>query len=544
MFQIAAICRREPRPLDASRPFASWIRFATASIALCANSAIALQFQEINSLAAPIVPAQLVLAPAHGKLLFRSSALIAVLNTQTAAVTLRLPTKTFTDMALAPSGHFVFAADYGGDNYGYEPHVDNSLVHRLDLAGGLWEVNSAAIAGHVQVINDSQFLLKSLDQWVTFTNNLWSVGGAAIPINTSSGEYFEPGYYPSVYDGEFRYDAGTGRLVHGNMGSSSHELQAFKLLNNDFFKLESSGIYGSADAYGGTLAMATDGSAFYFGKLKVDPLDVTHNVKVFPELIYAATGDVALGNGKYYDARTGVLLGTLGFSTTIYSLNPNGQEFWAYDAVQNRVRHFVAIATPPPVGTCSLLNHPFSVNVTGAAGGNATSPARAGQTEFNPAPGNSLIGMDIEDKTIRLFNNSASTSATFPGVTTYTAALGAGSPLSITGVSVTINGVSGFSPASVSFTGKSVTFTLTGSTWHAGDSAEVAVQTNCEPCSLDIDGDGNLDALTDGLLMLRAMFGLTGTAVTNSAVAPGASRANWAAIRPLLNNICGGNFAP
>ena len=35
---------------------------------------------------------------------------------------------------------------------------------------------------------------------------------------------------------------------------------------------------------------------------------------------------------------------------------------------------------------------------------------------------------------------------------------------------------------------------------------------------LDVDGDGNTDALTDGLLVLRAMFGLTGEALTNGAV--------------------------
>ena len=39
--------------------------------------------------------------------------------------------------------------------------------------------------------------------------------------------------------------------------------------------------------------------------------------------------------------------------------------------------------------------------------------------------------------------------------------------------------------------------------------------------TLDIDGNQQADALTDGLLLLRYMFGLTGTAVTNGAIAPG-----------------------
>lgn len=63
-------------------------------------------------------------------------------------------------------------------------------------------------------------------------------------------------------------------------------------------------------------------------------------------------------------------------------------------------------------------------------------------------------------------------------------------------------------------------------------------------CTLDVDGDGAQDALTDGLIMIRALFGLTGTAVTNNAVAIGAPRANWAQIRPYLNGNCGASFAP
>jgi hypothetical protein len=37
--------------------------------------------------------------------------------------------------------------------------------------------------------------------------------------------------------------------------------------------------------------------------------------------------------------------------------------------------------------------------------------------------------------------------------------------------------------------------------------------------NLDIDGNGRFDALTDGLLVLRSMFGLTGTSLISGAVA-------------------------
>lgn len=63
-------------------------------------------------------------------------------------------------------------------------------------------------------------------------------------------------------------------------------------------------------------------------------------------------------------------------------------------------------------------------------------------------------------------------------------------------------------------------------------------------CSMDIDGDGLVQATTDGLMLARAMFGLTGTAVTNGAIGAGASRNTWSAIRNFLNTRCGHNFAP
>jgi hypothetical protein len=63
-------------------------------------------------------------------------------------------------------------------------------------------------------------------------------------------------------------------------------------------------------------------------------------------------------------------------------------------------------------------------------------------------------------------------------------------------------------------------------------------------CTLDVDGNSKIDALSDGLMLIRAMFGLTGTSVTNNAVGLGASRNTWALLQPWLNGNCGSSFAP
>jgi hypothetical protein len=93
--------------------------------------------------------------------------------------------------------------------------------------------------------------------------------------------------------------------------------------------------------------------------------------------------------------------------------------------------------------------------------------------------------------------------------------------------------------------GSGTSYAATGSaTFPMGSTAIVlSAKWLSTPCSLDVDGNSAVDALTDGLLLMRAMFGLTGSAVTQGAVAGNGTRKDWASIRGFLNNQCGGNFA-
>lgn len=240
---------------------------------------------------------------------------------------------------MSPSGRYVYAADYGGENIGYGTPRNPSYVHRYDTQTNAWQTQTAYIAGGIAVVNDNQFVLKSNDQWVTLSNDAWGSGSAVTTLGTG---------YASLYRGDIVYDRTTGRLIHGNSGLSSQELQALKIVGNNFVMQEGSGTYGSAQGYGGTLVLANDSSALYYGRLQVDPLDVSHNLKVFGENIYAATGDLAFGNGTYYDAHTGQLLGSLGFHSTVYGLEQTGNNFWAFDSDSNTLRYFSTAPVPVP----------------------------------------------------------------------------------------------------------------------------------------------------------------------------------------------------
>jgi hypothetical protein len=54
---------------------------------------------------------------------------------------------------------------------------------------------------------------------------------------------------------------------------------------------------------------------------------------------------------------------------------------------------------------------------------------------------------------------------------------------------------------------------------------------------LDVDGDGSVAALQDGILTVRYEFGFTGTSLTDGAVGTGCTRCNAAAISAFLDNL-------
>ena len=54
---------------------------------------------------------------------------------------------------------------------------------------------------------------------------------------------------------------------------------------------------------------------------------------------------------------------------------------------------------------------------------------------------------------------------------------------------------------------------------------------------LDVDASGEVDALTDGLLLLRSMFGLTDNALANGVVAPTAAVGEPEAINSYITSI-------
>jgi len=77
--------------------------------------------------------------------------------------------------------------------------------------------------------------------------------------------------------------------------------------------------------------------------------------------------------------------------------------------------------------------------------------------------------------------------------------------------------------------------TASGASRTTGSAVSTFLASTTCPSMLDADGNGTRDALTDGILIARYLFGYTGTALTSGAIGSGASRTGGAAVVGFLD---------
>ena len=86
------------------------------------------------------------------------------------------------------------------------------------------------------------------------------------------------------------------------------------------------------------------------------------------------------------------------------------------------------------------------------------------------------------------------------------------------------------------FSGAQLTDGAIGSGATRPDSASIIAYLDGCPAMLDVDGNGSAGALTDGVLIVRYLFGFTGAQLTDGAVGPGCTRCDAASIIAFLNS--------
>jgi hypothetical protein len=237
----------------------------------------------------------------------------------------------FTDMSLAPDQGALFVADYGGTRVGYGTPIKPSHVHRFDPVARRWEDRQAPkIAYRIEAVDPFRVLLLEQDQRVSVTLNKWETDGAGVR---------ELARTESNFHGDMEYDPRTGRIYHGNSGSSSHEISVRVLEGNTIGHVQTTATSGAANK-GGSVVLSQDGSRFYYGSLQVNAADVTKNLQTFPEIIFAASRDVAFGSPTYYHAATGSKLGAFPFRPAAITVSPDGASVWVIDGGKNVARQF------------------------------------------------------------------------------------------------------------------------------------------------------------------------------------------------------------
>lgn len=114
----------------------------------------------------------------------------------------------------------------------------------------------------------------------------------------------------------------------------------------------------------------------------------------------------------------------------------------------------------------------------------------------------------------------------------------------------TVEGTTFTSPGGPNPTGRAVAVQLDGKVLVAGECGAtggsfcVSRLAGDTRCTMDVDGDGQTTATIDGLIVTRAMLGMSGTAVLGGISLPGnARRTTWPQIRAYLVQQCGMTIA-
>ncbi len=291
--------------------------------------------KQIGSVGTSNTPTQIEYSPAYNLLFLREgTSRVHVVDARSQSeISVESAKNVLTDMDVSPDGRYLYVADYGGTNIGYGTPSQTSYVHRYDAATRTWQTKSVTdIAYQVEAVDDDRFLLKSIDQWVSI-----SLDSFGPPTAASAASLATTG---ADYEGDFEYDAASGRIYHGNSGISSPEIHVFQLTGNTLAAKEQTATYGSAGIGGGSSVLSTDGKYFFYGPLLVNAFSVSTNIRSLPEPIYAASGGIAFGTGSYYSSSTGELLGHLPGSSHVYAATDDGASIWAYDSQDGTLRQY------------------------------------------------------------------------------------------------------------------------------------------------------------------------------------------------------------
>jgi hypothetical protein len=329
------------------------------------------ELRKLTTLKAPGPGEQVAYAHKHQRLFLRNPQKgIWVLDAADGRVLeLYPPRREFVHMALSPSEDFLFVADRGKvqDGWATETHY----VHRYDLAKKTWEVQSPPTrqvpqhkqerindkyvrqtrtgsktvpgsVGRLFAVSDSRFLIPpGPGEGLRLALYRWGDGAELVEQTSREEKYHQ--------QGEFAYDPRTGLFyfianapneapiganrVAGSWLLSAHPYSSVQDLKGMFAK-------GGGP---GPMVLSTNGKFLYLGKYQVAPGDVSKVLREFPEMIRAASDDLAFGDQYgWFNAHTGEKLGAFQHNAAHLCLSMDNSRLWVHGASESEL-HCYAI---------------------------------------------------------------------------------------------------------------------------------------------------------------------------------------------------------
>jgi hypothetical protein len=192
-------------------------------------------------------------------------------------------------------------------------------------------------------------------------------------------------------------------------------------------------------------------------------------------------------------------------------------------------------------GSCSVTGNTVGNNqtITASYGGNGTYGPAAGSTTLTVRKISPSVSVSVQPNATNV-NDPVMASATVSGtagVATGTVAVnGAGGACMIT----LVNGSGNCQLVPTqSGSNQTVVGPYSGDANYMSASATTTINVHGDASGpvLDVDDNGSVDALTDGLMTLRYLIGLNGSSLTNGALGPNAQRTDPVAIVAYLDSV-------
>jgi hypothetical protein len=271
---------------------------------------------------------------------------VVFINTDSMAVQKTINTgRVLRDIDVDASGQYMYTLDNITGAYWDQPPA--VYVLKYDLA--------TQTAADIKLINapmyqmalgrPNRFLGVGLNQWVS-TYQVNSDTGTV--LSTADGGY----YGDTTWNAQTFISTGDGnKLFRTEIGISSIDLIAYDTSTDSITKINTRGV-GSYSTV--PICLNSSDTSLYVGGTRLDPQNINTVLGLFPETIYAATGDntLAFGQNFVYDPKWGTKLQSMPVNFSMMAIGDYDQYLYSFDTASQKL-HIMQVV-PEPISAIFL----------------------------------------------------------------------------------------------------------------------------------------------------------------------------------------------